>query len=119
MVTILATCVAAEGNEEKLAEGLRDYVPILEEQSVDPLYVGGCQGTVLAARQRQGLAPLAGVRPAHFGSRGGSIHPSAGRSCEMTRKLGNPVPPAYACVVCKATGIRVEPTSGGGTKYGA
>ena len=29
MVTILATYVAAEGNEEKLAEGLRDYVPMV------------------------------------------------------------------------------------------
>ena len=29
MVTILARYVAAEGNEEKLAEGLRDYVPMV------------------------------------------------------------------------------------------
>jgi len=29
MTTILATYVAAEGNEEKLAEGLRDYVPMV------------------------------------------------------------------------------------------
>ena len=29
MMTILATYVAAEGNEEKLAEGLRGYVPMV------------------------------------------------------------------------------------------
>ena len=29
MVTILARWVAAEGNEEKVAEGLRDYVPMV------------------------------------------------------------------------------------------
>lgn len=29
MTTILARYVAAEGNEEKLAEGLRDYVPMV------------------------------------------------------------------------------------------
>ena len=36
MVTILATYVAAEGNEEKLAEGLRDYVPIQMVGSTGP-----------------------------------------------------------------------------------